>query len=71
LVYVVSLVAEVLLLLPTGNGGSVNVALSLLVSASFLGLLSAIQVAWYVMITARRAQLSSPAEANQAKADKL
>jgi len=71
LVYVASLVAEVLLLLPPGNReGLVNLALSLLVNTSFLGLFSAIQIAWYVMITARKVQLSSPAEPNRASANK-
>jgi uncharacterized membrane protein len=71
LVYVASLVAEALLLWPPGNGqASVNLALSLLVNASFLGLLSAIQIAWYVMITARKAQITSLAEPNHASAIK-
>jgi len=62
----VSLAAEVLLLFAAGSNHSlIDLALNLLVNAYFLGLLSAIQVAWYVMITARKAKLSATSEPNQ------
>jgi hypothetical protein len=70
LVYVTSFIAAVLLLFQgERRPGSIDFSISLLINASFLGLFSAIQVAWYVLITARKNELSASSELSSANTE--
>jgi len=63
LVYVASVIASLLLLFQEeSHPSSIDLPIVLLINASFLGLFSAIQVAWYVLITARKTELLASSE---------
>jgi hypothetical protein len=63
LVYITGLIGAILLLVQQETRpGSLDLSISFVINASFLGLFSAIQVAWYVLITARKTELSGSSE---------